>query len=327
MDKVSILVAVYNAEKYLQTCLDSLLAQTHHDIEVICIDDCSADSSLSILRTYAKRDARIRVFSLDENKGQAHARNVGLAQSTGDYVCMLDADDWFSDDAIQQAVSVFKNNEATDAVLFDVMMEYDGRQEAYAMPDFKALTGPEAFRMSLSWTIHGLYMVRASIHRKWPYDETCRLYSDDNTTRIHYLASREVRRCRGIYHYRQHPASATHAVSVKRFDYLKAAESMKRQLELMGVSENIMAEYEQQRWLILIDTYMFYHCHANELDCNERSYGLGELERAWRTTDTARLPDALKRKFGYRHAPTWGLFRVQEWLYFSLRAILGRNRK
>lgn len=237
MDKVSILVAVYNAEKYLQTCLDSLLAQTHHDIEVICIDDCSADSSLSILRTYAKRDARIRVFSLDENKGQAHARNVGLAQSTGDYVCMLDADDWFSDDAIQQAVSVFKNNEATDAVLFDVMMEYDGRQEAYAMPDFKALTGPEAFRMSLSWTIHGLYMVRASIHRKWPYDETCRLYSDDNTTRIHYLASREVRRCRGIYHYRQHPASATHAVSVKRFDYLKAAESMKRQLEQMGVSE------------------------------------------------------------------------------------------
>ena len=170
-------------------------------------------------------------------------------------------------------------------------------------------------------------MVRASIHRKWPYDETCRLYSDDNTTRIHYLASREVRRCRGIYHYRQHPASATHAVSVKRFDYLKAAESMKRQLELMGVSENIMAEYEQQRWLILIDTYMFYHCHANELDCNERSYGLGELERAWRATDTARLPDALKRKFGYRHAPTWGLFRVQEWLYFSLRAIIGRNRK
>ena len=46
MDKVSILVAVYNAEKYLQTCLDSLLAQTHHDIEVICIDDCSTDSSL-----------------------------------------------------------------------------------------------------------------------------------------------------------------------------------------------------------------------------------------------------------------------------------------
>ena len=129
------------------------------------------------------------------------------------------------------------------------------------------------------------------------------------------------------YHYLQHPDSVTHAVSVRRFDHLRANESMRDALASTVGDQKLIAEYENQRWLNIVDAYMFYHCHANELDCNERSYGLGELERAWRTTDTARLPDALKRKFGYRHAPTWGLFRMQEWLYFSLRAIIGRNRK
>ena len=120
MIEVTILVAVYNAEKYLRECLDSLLYQTLQKIQVICIDDASTDSSLSIIQEYAQKDKRFEYLSLKENKGQAHARNVGLQQAKGKYICFLDSDDFFSDDALEKAVEVFNNHELTDCVLFHV---------------------------------------------------------------------------------------------------------------------------------------------------------------------------------------------------------------
>lgn len=325
MDKVTVLVAVYNAAPYLPECLDSLAAQTYNNIQVICIDDCSTDSSQNILNDYSARDERFQTIALAENHGQAHARNIGLGLAEGEYICMLDADDWFSADAIEQAVSVFESHPETDSVLFDVVMEHEEHSEHYAMPDFEALSGEEAFRLSLTWGIHGLYMVRSDIHKRHPYDESCRLYSDDNTTRLHYLASREVRRCKGKYHYRQHGLSATHAVSVRRFDYLRANASMRAQMEAMGVSRKIIKEYEPQRWLNLVDTYMFYHCHGRELTREERSYGLDEMKKTWQDIDRSALPHTLKSKFGYHPTIAWWLFRLQEWAYFTLRGILGKN--
>ena len=70
----SLLVAVYNAERYLSACLDSLVGQTLRDIQIICIDDASTDNSWNILQRYAERDCRIELIRLDTNAGQAHAR-------------------------------------------------------------------------------------------------------------------------------------------------------------------------------------------------------------------------------------------------------------
>ena len=324
MPKVSVLVAVYNAEAFLPQCLDSLRAQTLTDIQVICIDDCSTDGSLQRLRDYAAKDSRIEVIALNENQGQAHARNVGLKQAEGDYICMLDADDWFSPDALEKAVAAF--NENTDCVLFDLVIAYDQQEELYQMPAFEVLTGKEAFMLSLDWRIHGLYMVRADIHRRYPYDETCRLYSDDNTTRIHYICSRQVRRCKGRYYYRRHASSATNSSSVRRFDYLRANESMRRQMQTLGVSQDLLDRYENHRWLIMIDVYMFYHVHGCELPPLDKAYGLSELHRTWGSIDRLALKKETTAKFGYRPCKSWRLFRLQEWLYFTLRGFLGKNR-
>ena len=325
MPKVSVLVAVYNAEAFLSRCLDSLKAQTYEDIQVICVDDASTDDSCRLLQEYAAKDSRIEVMSLPENRGQAHARNEGLKHAKGDYICMLDADDWFSPDAIEKALAVFDGE--TDCVLFDVVRWYDDRHEMlYQMPPFDTLTGKEAFRLSLDWQIHGLYMVRADIHQQHPYDETCRLYSDDNTTRIHYICSRQVRRCEGRYYYRQHPDSSTRRISVSRFDYLKANESMRRQMQALNVSQKAVDEYENHRWLNMIDVYMFYHVHGRELSSADRKYGFSELCRIWRTIDRRALKKETITKFGYRPCQSWRMFRLQEWLYFTLRGLLGKNR-
>ena len=84
MPKVSVLTAVYNSEKYLRTCLDSLLAQTLSDAEFICIDDGSTDSSLSILQAYAQQDCRFRILHFAENRGMAIARNEALKVAKGE---------------------------------------------------------------------------------------------------------------------------------------------------------------------------------------------------------------------------------------------------
>lgn len=93
MPKVSIVVPVCNVEPYLRKCLDSLLAQTLREIEVICVDDGSTDGCPAILEEYAKRDGRIRTFR-EDNAGQSAARNRGLDEAQAEFVMFCDADDW-----------------------------------------------------------------------------------------------------------------------------------------------------------------------------------------------------------------------------------------
>lgn len=320
MPRVTVLVAVYNAEPWLPRCLDSLRSQTLCDLQVLCVDDCSTDGSLSLLRQYAEGDPRFEVIHLERNQGQAHARNVGLEHARGDLVCFLDADDWFSPDALQQAVSVMDAYADCDSVLFDLRYEQaDGSSQPYPMTPFSRLTGEEAFHLSLDWRIHGVYMVRTELHRQYPYDETCRAYSDDNTSRLHFLASRSVRCCTGVYHYRQHFASTTRAVNVRRYDFLRANESMKLQLRQMGAAAEVMRRWETIRLLTLVDVYMFHHYHSRQLPYADRVYGLAELHRVWKTLERNLIDKKISRKFGYRLMPCWTLFRVQECLYFTLK--------
>ena len=92
-NKFSIIVPVYNVEKYLPKCLDSLINQTYKNIEIICINDGATDNSAQILDEYSKNDDRIKIIN-QENKGVSIARNIGINSATGDYILFVDSDDW-----------------------------------------------------------------------------------------------------------------------------------------------------------------------------------------------------------------------------------------
>ncbi len=93
LTKVSVIIPVYNVEKYLRECLDSIINQTLKDIEIICVDDGSSDNSLEILKEYMKRDSRIKIIS-QNNKGVSCARNIGLENARGKYIYFIDSDDF-----------------------------------------------------------------------------------------------------------------------------------------------------------------------------------------------------------------------------------------
>lgn len=116
MPKFSIIVPVYNVEKYIDECIESVIKQTYKDWELILVDDGSKDSSLEKCRSYAEKDSRIRVFS-QQNGGASKARNNGLEKSCGEYILFLDSDDFYND---ERALEILNGNirEDTDVLMF-----------------------------------------------------------------------------------------------------------------------------------------------------------------------------------------------------------------
>ena len=109
--QISIIVPVYNAERFLPMCLDSLTGQTLRDVEIICVDDGSKDRSLAILRDYAARDSRIKVIA-QRNKRQGGARNTGFDAASGEWVTFVDSDDWIDADYCERLLDAAVRNDA-----------------------------------------------------------------------------------------------------------------------------------------------------------------------------------------------------------------------
>lgn len=116
MSKISVIIPVYNVEKYLEECIDSVLKQTYRDFEIILVDDGSTDSSGDICDRYALKDERIRVIH-KENAGLSSARNVGFDMASGEYVYFLDSDDYIANNMLKKAIETI-DAEKCDFVFF-----------------------------------------------------------------------------------------------------------------------------------------------------------------------------------------------------------------
>ena len=125
MVAVSIVIPVYNIEKYLPICLDSIINQTFTDFEVICVNDGSKDNSLKILEEYAKRDFRIKVIS-QENGGSGSARNNGLKNAQGKYIQFLDGDDYFELQMLETLYNLAEKHNAEIAICSSKKVDDEG---------------------------------------------------------------------------------------------------------------------------------------------------------------------------------------------------------
>ena len=142
MAKVSVIVPVYNVEKYLKRCLDSLINQTLSDIDIICINDGSKDSSLQILEQYAQKDSRIVIYN-QENSGLSVARNTGLEHASGEYIGFVDSDDWVDLDFYEKLYNSAKNNNA-DIAVADFIREHPNKKpKRLKLKEEKIYTTPE----------------------------------------------------------------------------------------------------------------------------------------------------------------------------------------
>ena len=109
MLKISVIVPVYNVEKFLPFCIESIINQTYKDLEIILIDDGSTDTSLAICNEYSKKDKRIKVIH-QENHGLSHARNTGIENASCDYLSFIDADDIISPYFYEYLMNLMQKN-------------------------------------------------------------------------------------------------------------------------------------------------------------------------------------------------------------------------
>ena len=107
--RVSIVVPVYNSHATLPKCLDSLIAQTWQDLEIICVNDKSKDNSIDIIEEYQQKDNRVKLVNHEENMNAGGARNSGIRAATGEYICFCDNDDWLTPDAIEILIEASDN--------------------------------------------------------------------------------------------------------------------------------------------------------------------------------------------------------------------------
>lgn len=170
MIKVSVIIPVYNVEKYLRQCLDSVVNQTLKEIEIICVDDGSTDGSPAILSEYAAKDSRVRVITRAKSNAGA-ARNVGMAVATGEYLGFVDADDWCELTLFEKAVA------RADATEADVVLWQNDQYDVGS----KTFTAPYAFPLT-SRQIDGSFApqdIRNVIFSAFRFAPWCRIVRRD----------------------------------------------------------------------------------------------------------------------------------------------------
>jgi len=126
-EKVSIIIPVYNAQKYLGECLDSVINQTYENIEILCINDGSKDKSLSILNEYKEKDKRINIIN-KENTGVSKTRNLGIYKAQGNYIIFVDADDKIDKFMIEKMMGIVSENEAEIVVCLNNLIDKNSKE-------------------------------------------------------------------------------------------------------------------------------------------------------------------------------------------------------
>ncbi len=264
MKKVSLIIPIYNAEKYLNQCLNSAIQQTYQNMEFICVNDGSTDSSGQILSAFAKKDSRIKMIH-KENQGESHARNVGLLACTGEYIGFLDCDDWIEPNMYRDLVQTMETNK-TDLVASSWMKEYENKQEI--MKNKEKVRDSIFGRDELLFYVYNrdayqgfAYMWDKLFQREVLYDENGRFFLFDESLQLGadviYLAQVCLNTKKGCYidhayyHYRQRKDSGSHVIDLKRrLDWLKAYQVVIDLFEKESVDYKI---------LIYVKRFLAYH--------------------------------------------------------------------
>ena len=136
---ISVIIPVYNVEAYLRQCLDSVINQSYRNLEIICVEDCSTDNSLEILKEYAQKDSRIKVLQNKKNMGLGLTRNEGIKIAKGEYIHFLDSDDWIKSTLYEKFVDLILKHGDLDVFRFGSICFDETKQkyfDNYYLPDY-----------------------------------------------------------------------------------------------------------------------------------------------------------------------------------------------
>lgn len=166
--KVSIIIPVYNTEKFLSRCLDSLLKQTLHDLEIIIINDQTPDNSMQIATEFAKKDSRIRILENSQNMGSMWSRREGYSRAVGEYIVFCDSDDYFPIDALKILYETAQTNGSDLVIGSYTYLSISGEEKTFRTGAQQVLSQEDLYKALLTGKIpHSLW---AKIYHRRLFD-------------------------------------------------------------------------------------------------------------------------------------------------------------
>lgn len=289
MSKISVIVPVYNTERYLPCCLDSILNQSFIDFELLLVDDGSTDGSSAICDVYAEKDSRIRVFH-KENGGVSSARNLGLENAKGDWVCFVDSDDELLPEGLQTMVDEF--SEEVDMV----MAGYCELEEGTVVTDTSGFRkkgtidrNESLMMMFLSDEVYMGYSIgklykRSFVERKdLSFDENITV-KEDTLFVVEYLCC--IQKLVGftstpVYKYKKRPAGVMgglrHSYNLKFLTSFDAVVKMNEQIQ--GLSQVNRSLSEAAKYEVVNRIYLIY-AHMLENGAVDKKALFGLKKRA-----------------------------------------------
>lgn len=230
MTDISIIVPVYNAEKYLKKCLDSLVNQTKKELEFILINDGSADKSEEIIKTY--KDKRIKYFK-NKNQGIGKTRNFGIEKSSGKYLMFLDSDDYFSNDACEILYKEAEKEKA-DLIVFDYYRVEKGNLNEVKIESFNATNIKDDPNLLLKVNLgpcNKIYKSDLIKNNDIKFEENLKYEDTLFVVKAIYNAKKIIKLNRFLHYYMIHEKSETTVRDERVFDILKIVDKIRTYLK------------------------------------------------------------------------------------------------
>lgn len=337
MPVVSVLMPVYNADRFLQEAIQSVIDQTFCDWELLIVDDCSTDQSFSIAQQFAKQDNRIRIFQLEKNSGSAQKpRLYAEEKACGMFVCSLDADDKLDSRYLEEMLKRQKETNA-DAVICRMWTFSEDSvigEKMNPASDFdmsRILSGKEAYMLTIGeWTINAqglllLLLLARKAHEVFQVPDKI-INADELLTRQRFLCCKKVALCEAKYYYRSNSQSITKKFSTKHFGYNDTAKAMVDiTIKYFG---NIGVEYEKteaQYWDYVRRSLRLYVNHYDEIPAADRNAILSDIKKHWRQIDGKAISKFNKKAYASYILGVNGMLN-----YYKARKIckklLGKNK-
>lgn len=230
---ISVIVPIYNSEKYLSICIESIMAQTYRNLQIVLVDDCSDDASEKICDEFAAKDSRIRVVHRETKGGEggAKARNTGIDHATGELLYFIDSDDYIDSDMLEQMYAIMCKEKSDCVVSSFHYVDSDGKDLPWRTPElspYGVMSGYEAARVFLTTlNIEGFSwnkLIRRDVIDKYEirFDESMNSFVDMygmfsavlNSNKVSFYPARP-------YYYRQLDTSCVHTINNRKLGNFK----------------------------------------------------------------------------------------------------------
>ena len=314
---ISVIIPVYNAESFLPRALDSLLQGSYENIELICVNDGSRDGSLALLRSYAEKDQRVKVFDYP-NGGVSVARNKGLDEARGDYITFVDADDWVHRDYLITLLALAREYDADIALVSYQPVKEDAKPKPIRESDFSkspvvCKTADEALTKTpiKHFIVRRLY--RAELLKDLRFPVGIRL-CEDSIFNLLVLCRKEsavtVYQNIPLYFYFDHPSSTLH--SIPPDEYLVTMRYCLACFDGENVDGDVVARKMLEEAAKLLLSYRYQATREIDRRAMRRTYREARRECLEVIRESGLLPPKEERKYRWlaNHFILYQIFRV-----------------